>query len=497
MRLVLAARLSQLAKGQTGLDTQDEDARAWAAAHGHTIVAATPDRISGRVSPFNRPKLGPWLTDPKRMALYDGILVSKIDRLTRKTDWDIRQWAEDHGKRILVVSPELEWPPPQGEAGTATRIIWDNLVNLAAGEWENTSTRYRRMQRALRDQAFFVGKPPYGYHIVQVDGTEHKTLELDPVTSAIARGMARRYLDGESLRQISEWLTASAIPAPQPPKARTGNGWTDQAVRRILRNVAMTGRIQVKGRTYMRVEPLISADDHKSILQIMATRPSHRGKRAKETALGTGILYCPNGHPMYRIQGRKVPSVPDGLYYYCRECPKGARLLVPLAKTDEALTDTIMAHKDEPHFILEFIPGAYDYQDEIEQVRDSIRELDPEADDWDAQVKPLRAELTRLRDLQKEAMKEPPKPVKKLDEKPDGSIRKIGEFFAALDRAEQRKYLLELGREYRPYKGADGHVGLVQLSEGRDLFEEIELQGGAPRHEAYSEWAKAVSADRA
>ena len=286
-------------------------------------MAATPDRISGRVSPFKRPQLGPWLTDPNRMALYDGILVSKIDRLTRKEDWDIRQWAEENGKKILVVSPELEWPPPSGEAGTATRMIWDSLMNLARGEWENTSTRYLRMQRALREQAFFVGKPPYGYRIVQVDGTEHKTLEPDPVTSAIARGMARRYLDGESLHQISEWLTVTAIPAPQPPKERTGKGWTDQAVRRILRNPAMIGRIQVKGRTYLRVDSLISADDHKRILQIMATQPSHRGVRSRETALLTGILYCLNGHPMYRIQGRKVPSVPDGLYYYCRACPEG------------------------------------------------------------------------------------------------------------------------------------------------------------------------------
>ena len=94
------------------------------------------------------------------MALYDGVLVAKIGRLTRKRDWDIRQWAEDHGKKILVVSPELEWPPNPGDV--ATPIIWDDLVNLAAGEWENTSQRYRRMQKELREQQYFVGQAPYG-----------------------------------------------------------------------------------------------------------------------------------------------------------------------------------------------------------------------------------------------------------------------------------------------------------------------------------------------
>jgi site-specific DNA recombinase len=479
MRLVLAARLSQLAKGQTGLDTQDEDARAWAAAHGHTIVAATPDRISGRVSPFDRPKLGPWLTDPKRMALYDGILVSKIDRLTRKEDWDIRQWAEEHGKRILVVSPQLEWPPPMGEAGTAIRIIWDNLVNLAAGEWENTSMRYRRMQRALRDQAFFVGKPPYGYHIVQVDGTDHKTLEPDPVTSAIVRGMANRYLEGQSLNQIRDWLTASAIPEPQPPKGRQGKGWTAQAVRRILHNQAIAGRVQTNGKTVLRVEPLISVEDFRRIESAMKGRAT-RGAQQHKTAMLTGLLFCQNDHPMYRLQGRKIPSVPDGQYYYCRECPKGERLLVPLAKTDQAVNDSVMAHEDEPYFVTEVTPGD-DWAEEIDRVRQDIRELDPETDDYDTQLRILREELKRLRSL-------PTKPAKVV-RKPEG--RTIGVVWQSLDAAGRRKQLLTDGARYTPQLFPDGHVSVVggpdpETSDGGGLYEQIESLVGPPRGEIYA-----------
>ena len=142
MRLLLAARLSQLVRGnETGIDTQDEDAREWALRNGHTIVGVAADDISGTVSPFRRRNLGPWLTDPNRVAMYDGILVTKLDRLTRRRDWDIRQWAEEHGKKILVVSPELVWPPAPGDTTTAT--TWDLLVKLAASEWINTSQRYK------------------------------------------------------------------------------------------------------------------------------------------------------------------------------------------------------------------------------------------------------------------------------------------------------------------------------------------------------------------
>src|ERR1700750_35218 len=209
MRLVLAPRLSQLSRvGETGIDTQDEDARLWAERNGHTIVGVCADDISGVISPFKRKELGPWLTDPDRLQMYDGILATKMDRYTRSRDWGIRQWAEKHGKKLLIVSPELVWPPEPSDA--TTPIIWDNLVNIAISEWQNTSQRYRRMLKRKRDQGYFTGKRPYGYRIVAVEGG--KILEPDPVTAPIVRGMANRYDEDDwSLRQIADWLTKSAI----------------------------------------------------------------------------------------------------------------------------------------------------------------------------------------------------------------------------------------------------------------------------------------------
>jgi DNA invertase Pin-like site-specific DNA recombinase len=123
MRLLHAARLS---KDQTGPATRDQDARAWAERNGDEIVAVAADKISGRVSPFDRPNLGPWLTDPALMSRYDGIIVYQVDRLSRGRDWNIRAWAEAEGKKLIVVNPELVWPPAPGD--TTTPIIWDALV---------------------------------------------------------------------------------------------------------------------------------------------------------------------------------------------------------------------------------------------------------------------------------------------------------------------------------------------------------------------------------
>ena len=275
-----------------------------------------------------------------------------------------------------------------------------------------------------------------------------KTLEPDPVTAAIAKGIASRYLDGQSLRRISNWLTAEAIPVPQQPKGREGKGWTDQAVRRILRNPAMIGRIQVKGRTYLKVTPLITAEDHKRILMFLTDKAWHRGPREGTTALLTGILACPDGHPMYRLQSRKIPTVPDGLYYYCRECPKGERLLVPLQHVERLVSDAVMEQAELPYITTEIIPGD-DYADEIEQVKRDISGLDPESRDYDTQLVALRGELKRLRGL-------PGKPAQVIH-KAHG--RTIGQVWPALDTtADRRSFLLANESKITAHRDPDGTV---------------------------------------
>ena len=56
MDLLLAARLSQERGGsQTGIETQDQDARAWAERNGHRIIAVAADKKSGTRAMHERP----------------------------------------------------------------------------------------------------------------------------------------------------------------------------------------------------------------------------------------------------------------------------------------------------------------------------------------------------------------------------------------------------------------------------------------------------------
>ena len=474
MDLVAFARLSQHTDGKTGIDTQDEDDRSWAAANGHQIIQMVADHISGRVPPFKRKNAGKWLNDPALMAMYDGILVAKIDRLTRHRDWDIRQWAEQHGKKIIIVNPTLIWPPNPGDI--ATPIIWDNLVNIAASEWMETSRRWRRMQQSKRDQKSFIGKPPYGYRIVKIDDTNIKTLEPDPETAPVVKSIFQMYDQGMSIYQIVDSLNGAGIKSPQGQ----AKGWQHNTVRRILQNPSTVGRIRHKGQTVLRVPPLIPLEDYNRVSALIKTRAT-RGPGRQDTALLTGKVFCDRGSAMYRQAAR------NNDFYYCGHgCPAGSRLMVKVSYLDSVVDDMVMSVGDQPHMITVVTAGD-SHSDEIDQVRQEIRDLDPEADDYDTRLAELRAELANLRSL--------PSNPRKVEYKPSGKT--IGEVWQSLDTAGKRRFLQDAGVKFHVSRDADREVHVVigpdgDTLEGGELYRGIVALGGPDYPAAYAAAADAM-----
>ena len=87
----------------------------WIAEHGHTVVGTIHDLgVSASVGPFERPDLGPWLSDDKS-ARVDVLVFSKLDRLFRSTR-DCVRFAECRGTlqgpRLRRGQPDTELPGP-------------------------------------------------------------------------------------------------------------------------------------------------------------------------------------------------------------------------------------------------------------------------------------------------------------------------------------------------------------------------------------------------
>ena len=183
-----------------------------------------------------------------------------------------------------------------------------------------------------------------------------------------------------------------------------------------------------------------------------------RGPGRKETALLTGMVFCDNRSPMYRQRARS-----DDFYYCNHGCPAGSRLMVKVSYLDAVVDEMVMAVGDNPHIITVMTAGD-NHSDEIDQIRQEIRDLDPEAEDYDTRLAELRDELKNLRSL--------PSAPRKVEYKPSGKT--IGEVWQSLGTAGKRRFLQDTGVKFYVSRDADRNVSVVI---GPDVNT---LEGGEP-----------------
>jgi site-specific DNA recombinase len=437
MRVIVAARLSKLVNGQTGLDTQDEDAQEWAEENNHEVIATVADHKSGTIAPWKRPNLKPWVTQPDLMASYDGIVAAKQDRLSRakwRDEADIRRWAEDNGKTLFIVDRNMQWPP-EDEADVSR---WNDGADSARREWVSISKRYRRMQRKQRESGYLVGRAPYGFRII--GEAKAKSLTPDEITAPIIREAANRYLAGDSLQVVCEHFNRRAVPSP------AGARWDSKILSQVLRNPAIAGRRDNGAGMTLRCEPLISLTDYRAIIARMDERSTRKGVALHNaSALLTGILVCQNcKRAMYRIKGR------TGEYsYYCRNCPKGMRPLLPMGITDKLVEAQIIARiRYDDYEVSTTLPAA-SHEDEIEQTKQDIRDLDVMAEDYDARLAERRAELKRLVSL-------PDEPRRVVTKTVSGQV--LAGQWSELTDAAKRAQLLSIGCVVAAGRNASGEL---------------------------------------
>jgi DNA invertase Pin-like site-specific DNA recombinase len=402
MKLLHAARLSRLTDQSTGIDKQDEQATTYSAAYGHEIVATVADTdVSGSTDPKKRPKLGPYLTDPTLMVRYDGIIASALDRFGRNARHltELRAWAEDSGKKLIVISPALQWPPADAN-DFASPIIWDLLGRLAEYELNAITKRARETQKWLKDNGYLVGRAPFGFLIVEKDN--HKTLAPDPALVPVIHGMADRLIAGSTYTAIAAWLDSEGI-----PPMNGGRLWSQNSVRKALTNPALIGRRYDPdtGRVVLKFGPILDRDKWKLLQAAVAARAT-APRRRSEAALLSGVIHCAKcGALMHRrdvYNVRKDGSKQYNHYYRCdgtnRE-PSRCGNMIPMDWADSQMASFITDLLGPVEIVeLIAIPGSA-HEDEIADVEADIRALDMDDPGYFDKHAALMAERQRLREL--------------------------------------------------------------------------------------------------
>ena len=224
-RVLGAVRQSKTRDGAVSPEAQRKTIGAWADSNGAEVAKYTFDlSTSGGLSAFRRKGLGPWLTEPDKIAAWDVLVATKLDRACRDVaDYlKLREWCERHEKLLVIINlPQLDGSTPAGRAmGTMTATFAQLEREMAK---ERNKERYDELIELGRWPG---GRIRYGYRY------DHEARQLvidDGGTADILRTMAGMAIDGKSQGQIAQWLNTHGH------LTVIGRKWRTDTVRRVLR----------------------------------------------------------------------------------------------------------------------------------------------------------------------------------------------------------------------------------------------------------------------
>ena len=232
MKLIGYLRVSteEQATGGQSLRAQRERLEAWARLYEHELVEVLEDPGASGKSLEGRPGLAEALRRLEAGAA-DGLLVAKLDRLTRSVR-DLGELLERVFARACLVSVA-----EQIDTSTAAgRLVVHVLGAVAQWERETIAERTREVLRSMKARGLRTGSVPHGRRL----GLDGSTLELDAdelEAALLARKLRRR---GASLRAIGLELWRAGhysrrggpwdtVAGPPPP-------WNPKSVRALLEN---------------------------------------------------------------------------------------------------------------------------------------------------------------------------------------------------------------------------------------------------------------------
>jgi site-specific DNA recombinase len=192
------------AENGTSLDTQREQARAYVAARGWTLVAEYEDAgISGTKDERGREGLRS-LMQAARAGDVEVVVVTKVDRFSRSMAQFARSVEELDNLGVSFVSVTEGFDSTQ----LTGQLMRNMLAAFAQFEHGRIAERMTQGRRAVKAQGYWTGGPvPFGFRPVE-EGA-HKRLVLDDFNAETVRLAVSSLLDdGCTMHEAAERLNA-------------------------------------------------------------------------------------------------------------------------------------------------------------------------------------------------------------------------------------------------------------------------------------------------
>jgi site-specific DNA recombinase len=345
VRLGIYVRISKDPDGQsTSPARQEQDCRAFARLHGHEVVE--PPYRDADVSAYtgiDRPGYERLIADLEAGVL-DGVLVWRLDRLTRNFDDLQRIWRLINGRGVTLLSVH-----DSIDTSTASGVFMlRTLVAIAEYESAGISLRTRR----AKAEAARNGQPNRGG--MRAFGYEADKHTLIPAEAAAIKEAAERVLAGQSLRSVANDFNRRGIRTPR------GKTWLPGTLAAVLVNPRIAGLRAYKGDVVADASwpAIITREQHEKLVALRkdpSRRWVPRGRPAQH--LLAGMVECArcggraekNGERANRMVNR-----PEGGrdYYQCRKPPlgRGCGALVSGRQLDALVVERIFAALNPEEF---------------------------------------------------------------------------------------------------------------------------------------------------
>lgn len=344
MRLGVYVRISKDPDGQsTSPARQEQDCRTFAELHGHEVLRTYSDIDISAYTGVDRPGYEELMADLEA-GVIDGVLVWRLDRLTRNFDDLQRLWKLINGRRVtlLAVRDSIDTSTASGV------LILRNLVAIAEYESASISDRTRSAKAASARN----GHPNPGG--MRAFGYTPDKRDLVPEEAAAIREAAERLLAGQSLVSIVSDFNARGIRTPR------GKTWLPGTLAAVLVNPRIAGLRAYKGTVVADAKwpAIITREQHERLVALRkdpTRRWVPRGRRPQH--LLSGMVECArcgeaaeeNGERANRMVNRPEQGRD---YYICRKPPlgRGCGALVSGRQLDALVVERVFAALDSPEF---------------------------------------------------------------------------------------------------------------------------------------------------
>lgn len=421
LRSLLAVRLSNLTDETTSPDRQRAVTREHSDRQGWATVGTAEDLdvSASTVSPFDRPQLGPWLSEPQCHE-WDALVFWRADRAVRSMAdmFALTRWAQEHRKIIVFVSGPFGGDPMTLDLRNDKADPHVNLILAIiafAAEVESLAIKERvNGARAflLPTDRWIGGVPGYGYRIVN-HPVRGKTLELDPYAAGVIREIADRLCAGESASAIVASLNERGeltyrdhirTSEGKPTRGRRAHSrpdakremWSRQAIKTMMTSPRLLGYKIHNGKPVAGpdgapiqiAEPILTHEQFQRVQSALDAR-SNRPVRTRRTTPLLGVVKCARcGGNASRVTNTYQGHVYE--YYRCNsDSVTGDRCRQTTATASRITTIVERAFLSQLADVRvqerEWVKGE-DHTAELEHVRRLLNGLENEkrnSTDWD------------------------------------------------------------------------------------------------------------------